>query len=774
VKGALCLCLWGHCAMNVLNFKTPEREPRMMDRIFIRNYVLFLAALVLCGGILVFTLISGNSSISKIDESVAHTYSIITTAERLSTLVESLLGAQRAYLITGQKIFLDKYEDRKRQLSEKIAALSELTNDNPSQVSRLTEIRDYSTQLTTKLEERIAKYKPLPKISDDFLDDVEMIDNLKDSIRGLNSAILEEEYGLLNKRILGLEQQKSSYFNSLLIGVVFSSALLLLFNGILLQSQRKRNRVEASLKDTEERFRLAVEGTQDGIFDWDLTTGEIFYSRRIFAMLGYERGSLIGSPEDFRELIHPEDLPRVLKYVEDYLAGSTDEYTQEFRAKSNSGQWVWIQSRATCIIGPNGKPVRMVGAHTDISALKEREVKLEAEKQAAEESNRAKSDFLAHMSHEIRTPLTAISGIAEIFGKKQANLDEKQKKLVRTLHSSTSALKELINDILDFSKIESGELELNSEVFQLGSLFETIISMMGLRANEKGISFVFNFVDVKDASFYGDEARLRQVLINLVGNAMKFTEEGGVSVSAYVEDRQGEPYLRIDVTDTGIGIEPENFDLIFERFKQADSSVSRKYGGTGLGLPISNNLVKLMGGKIILNSQSGKGSTFSVLLPDKAGALKRLQSEQPQTHIDINEKIRSSLTKDSKILIVEDYEGNITVVGYILDDLKCAYDIARNGQEALDMWSTNTYNAILMDIQMPLMDGFTATSEIRRIEAEKSLKHTPIIGMTAHALIGDKDKCIEVGMDAYLAKPLVENELKTQILKYLCEYKKAA
>jgi CheY-like chemotaxis protein len=380
------------------------------------------------------------------------------------------------------------------------------------------------------------------------------------------------------------------------------------------------------------------------------------------------------------------------------------------------------------------------------------------------------------MSHEIRTPLTAISGIAEILEKKQGNLDERQKKLIHTLSSSTATLKDLVNDVLDFSKIESGELELNNEIFRLSDLFEMLISIMGVRANEKGISFVFNYQDLKESNFYGDELRIRQILMNLLGNATKFTDQGGVSVSAYVEERNSEQWLRIDVADTGIGISAEHFDMVFERFRQADSSVSRRYGGTGLGLPISKNLAELMGGKIILSSNFRKGSTFSVLLPDKKGLLKSQEDsyDQQQSASNLNDRIKNALRGDSKILVVEDYDGNIAVLSYLLEDLACQYDIARNGQQALDLWKDHDYCLILMDVQMPVMDGFRATAEIRQQEKEQGLEYTPIIGMTAHALIGDKDKCIEAGMDAYLSKPLVESDLKEEILKYLTAEKKAA
>jgi CheY-like chemotaxis protein len=221
------------------------------------------------------------------------------------------------------------------------------------------------------------------------------------------------------------------------------------------------------------------------------------------------------------------------------------------------------------------------------------------------------------------------------------------------------------------------------------------------------------------------------------------------------------------VKDTGIGIEPQNFDLIFERFKQADSSVSRKYGGSGLGLPISLRLARLMGGEITLESIIGEGSTFTLMVPLKTEEVQEEHESDKKLDQTLTDSIRQQSLNHKNILLVEDYEGNIVILSYLLDSLQCNYDVARTGLQALNMWKEKRYDLILMDVQMPEMDGFTATAQIRLMEKEKDRERTPIIGMTAHALIGDKEKCIEVGMDAYLPKPLVEIDLKTKITEFL-------
>lgn len=740
-----------------------------MDKIFVRNCVLFFLALLVSTGGLVYTLVRGNNTITRVDDWVNHSQEIILESQRIATLVESMLATQRGYIITGNDDFFEKYMKTKSDMSERIARMSELLKDNPAQVSRINEIRNYFNGFTAKLEDRAQKYKKLKNI-DDFIAQAESVNLEKENIISLNSALLRTEYGILDQRIHILQKQKSNYFNTLIVGVIFSGFMLLILNGFLLNAQRKRGFIEATLKDNEKRFALAMEGSRDGIFDWNIITGEVYYSAQFFNILGYDRKAGIGKLADAQDLLHPDDIEPSQIYVEKYLRGEMTEYIQEIRMKHTSGRWVWIQSRAKALYDQDGKPMRLIGAHTDITDVKNREAQLEAEKKSAEEANRAKSDFLAHMSHEIRTPLTAISGIAEIFeGHNNTNFTDKQKKLAHTLHTSSQILKDIVNDILDFSKIESGELELNEDKVNLRALFEEIISIMSVRTNEKAISFIVDYEEITGAEFLGDKTRIRQILINLVGNAIKFTNVGGVSVRAHKEERQGVDFLRVDITDTGPGIAAENFDLIFERFKQADASVSRKYGGTGLGLSISKNLAQLMGGSITLSSQLGKGSTFSLLLPFRACMIPSDRSDHI-VHLEvarINDLIMSRKQEETKFLIAEDYEGNIVILEHMLDSLGIQYDVARNGKDAVAAYAKSSYSLILMDVQMPEMDGFMATTQIREIESINQRVRTPILGMTAHALVVDKDRCIAVGMDAYMSKPIDEIELKKYIYRFI-------
>jgi len=492
-------------------------------------------------------------------------------------------------------------------------------------------------------------------------------------------------------------------------------------------------------------------------------------------MLGYKPDEFENSYDSYKSLIHPDDLNRVEEQTQSYLDGIVSEYSIAFRMRHNSGQWGWVNARGKAVYDKNGKPQRMVGAHMDINHIKAYEEKLKEAKEKAEAANQAKTDFLAHMSHEIRTPLTAISGIAEILEKNIHIFEPRQQKLVKTLRSSTESLTDLVNDILDFSKIESGQVDLEKESFALEKLFDQVISIVTVKANEKGLDFNFDFDAVRKIQFIGDKVRIRQILINLIGNAVKFTESGYVHVKAYEVKWQSNSGLRIDIEDTGIGIAQENMELIFDRFKQADSSVSRKFGGSGLGLPISLSLARLMKGDILVNSELGAGSTFSLIIPlhESVSEREALKDKEIMSQ-NKKKKERQTVDENNKVLLVEDYEGNVVMLSYILESMECVFDIARTGVEALNYYKKGHYDLILMDIQMPEMDGLTAAREIRKYEAENKRMQTPIIGMTAHATAGDKDKCLEAGMNAYLPKPIIEADLEFQILKFLKETQKAA
>ncbi len=681
-------------------------------------------------------------------------------------LVTNAISAHRNAVLFKMDENFDKYEAAKAKMSEQVALMRELTKDNGAQSSRMTEIEHLTLKLKDALDEKAIEWREAAASgTEPSFSQYENVAKLRDDIYRITKDMLDAEYKLLAVREQLVRATVNRYQASLLIGGLVATLIILIFNWYLLQAQSKVSAAEASLRESEERLRLAIRGSNDGIFDWNFKTHQIYWSPQYKAMLGYEDSEIMGDEETFRSLIHPEDIETFWENFNNYINGNLSEFSCVFRMKNKTGGDVWIHGRGKALFDENGQPQRFIGAHTDITYIKEHEREMREERDRAEKASAAKGEFLAHMSHEIRTPLTAVSGIAEIFSQSQSNFDENQLKLIRTLKSSTESLKELITDILDFSKIESGEVELYQQKFVLGELFEQVVSIMSVKAGEKFLDFTFDYNEIKNTVFQGDRQRIRQILINLISNAIKFTEKGYVNVSARIEPIDETHILRIDIQDSGIGIQESAMPLIFEKFRQADASVSRRYGGTGLGLPISKSLAQIMGGTIEAESEVGRGSKFSLILPFASSA------KEPDVDMNeilrmqkLNDRLKVVISNKKKVLLVEDYEGNIVVLSYMLNVLDCAFDVARTGLEAVQAWKKNKYDLILMDIQMPEMDGMTATRTIRKMEEEQGIDPTPVIGLTAHALVADKQKCIDAGMNDYLSKPIVEADLKAAIL----------
>ncbi|MGZ9097050.1 MAG: ATP-binding protein [Micavibrio sp.] len=733
---------------------------RIQSHVFI-----FLTITALCLGGLGYVFVSKDSTISESDLSIDQTREIITQAQETLTLIYRTISIQRGYLLSADESMLVDYDANKAMLTETLARLKELTSRDAAQESRADELQHHYLMLVETLDSMIQKYKTDSNLT--RMEDLEKVKESRKSLDRVASTILAESYETLNAYIQQLEKTKKSLYTQLSIGIVLASLALTFLNYYFLYIQGRRVSAEESLEEAEERLRLAIKGTNDGIYDWDIETKELYWSPQYKNLLGYEDHEIQASREMMDSLLHPDDREQLWEKTYKYLHRELSELSCVFRLKHKTGHWIWVSMRGKALFDEDGKAVRLIGTISDISKLKEYEAQLEEAKIHAEHANESKTEFLAHMSHEIRTPLTSISGVAEILLNQSKNFTDKQQQLIKVLNYSTTNLKELINDILDFSKIESGQLELEDKPFRLQDLFDEITGTMSIRAQEKGLRFTFNYQDVADTTFVGDKIRLRQILMNLIGNALKFTQEGSVEILAQKKDFDGTPALQIDVQDTGIGIDPENHALVFERFRQADPSVSRKYGGTGLGLPISKNLVESMGGRIMLESELGKGSLFTVLLPLRIAQTQDIGSPPPIRKTVVHQTRIGKKDVKSRVLLVEDYEGNIALLSYILETLGCPFDVARTGLEGLNLWKEHHHDLILMDVQMPEMDGLTATKKIRRMESELGLPRTPIIGMTAHAFVEDKDKCTAAGMDTYLAKPIAEKDLIAEISRHL-------
>lgn len=383
----------------------------------------------------------------------------------------------------------------------------------------------------------------------------------------------------------------------------------------------------------------------------------------------------------------------------------------------------------------------------------------------AETANKAKSDFLANMSHEIRTPMNAVIGLTHIL--QTTRLDAKQKQCVDVLQSSSESLMMLINDLLDIDKMEALDIELEHAPFSMTAVLDQVVSVMSVKAKQKGVNLIIHYESGLYKTYIGDSGRIRQIMLNLVGNAVKFTGAGG-SVSVLFANGgkgNGKKAITLTVTDTGIGIPEDKLGLVFERFIQADASITRNYGGTGLGLSISQALAKRMGGSISVTSVVGKGSSFvlNLSLPVEA-ALSDSETHYQKNIIYLDMQANAAILP---ILLVEDYEPNVLVATSMFNNFGYPYEVARNGQEAVGKFASGKYSIILMDVEMPVMDGYVTTRHIRATEKSNAATPVSIVAMTAHAMKGDREKCMVAGMNDYLAKPFTPHQLQAVLNKYL-------
>lgn len=571
---------------------------------------------------------------------------------------------------------------------------------------------------------------------------------------------------------------------------------------VLEEKSRNLYGLNQKLNENARLFEAAIVNANDGVIitEANLESEDdgpkiIYVNDAVTKISGYKVEELIGKTP---RMLQGEDTDReTLKRLKKALKEGRS-FNGELKNYDKDGVPYWLEISIVPVKNEDGQTTHFAAIERDITERKnfEEELKLEKEyaerevaermriekqvqeytdklellrfeaidaKDKAEKANQAKSDFLATMSHELRTPMNGIIGMAEML--LDSKLTPEQRENTETLHGSSENLLSILNDILDISKIEADELELEFVPFHITTAAQQIVQLFTPLASQKGIHLTLDRDEKVPSTVISDLGRIQQILRNLISNALKFTEKGSVTLILKTAYEDGSPYLFAAVQDTGIGIPEDKKDAVFEKFTQADTSITREFGGTGLGLAITQQLVSMLKGKIGVDSTEGKGSTFWFTLPLEIAPEDLKAVNLYHKNIDFSE---IEISSDIKILAVDDHPVNQMFIKKLLKKLKFTnVDLAQNGREALNMIEENDYDIVLMDCQMPEIDGYQATKIIReKEEKNNNIKHIPVVALTANAMIGDREKCLRAGMDDYLSKPIKADKLLEVIKKY--------
>ena len=507
------------------------------------------------------------------------------------------------------------------------------------------------------------------------------------------------------------------------------------------------------LERSETAYRYLVENANSAILRWTPDGRITFFNEYAQRFFGYDEEAILGASL-FETIVPSTDAEgRDLHAMVREIGRSPDAFQlNENENLRRDGERVWMSWANRAVFDERGRLIEVLSIGSDATARKRAQDEVLRAKEAAEQANRAKSEFLATMSHEIRTPMNAVIGMADLL--QEGERDEERRDYLEVLRRNGEVLLTLINDILDLSKVEAGRIELECIDFEPLPLVEEVVHGARLMAEDKGIELTARLDQAARGVRHGDVARLRQVLVNLLGNAVKFTREGSIEVAV---EAGGEGRLRFSVRDSGIGIPEEKLATIFDPFTQADGSITRRYGGTGLGLAISRRLVELMGGTIAVESSPGEGSRFHFEVPLAAGEASLPEHPAPGAGLE---------TRPLKLLLAEDTEDNVLLIRSYLKGSPHHLDVAGDGEQAVERFQRGGYDLVLMDVQMPRLDGLAATRAIRRWEQERGLPSTPILALTAHALHEDVERALEAGCNAHLSKPIKKRALLAAVADF--------
>lgn len=564
--------------------------------------------------------------------------------------------------------------------------------------------------------------------------------------------------GLANHTVLIARDGKESMIEDSAAPIVMAgennpTGVVLVFRDVTSKYQ-----AEAKIKESEERLQLALSSAKMGTFHVNLKTNKVTTSPELAKILGLDEYT-DNVFDSIDKMIHPEDREKTNRLFKEAVEKQIP-YENEYRIIQKSGLVKWIMSRATVVLDENGKPVAFSGVTVDIDDLKKTEEELRKAKEEAERANELKSAFLANMSHEIRTPLGAMIGFADLLRDPGLSSGDREN-YTEILARNGESLSIIINDILDLSKVEAGQLSLELTHFNPRHIAEDVVSLLRVKAREKDLSFDFVCEESAPQDLVSDPLRIRQILLNIVGNAIKFTQYGTVRIKCFgCKTDDGRSAVCYEVEDTGIGIPEAQKEKVFETFVQADGSMTRRFGGTGLGLALSKRLAVALGGDITITaSHPNKGSTFLITIEDQPSKVNTASGPERVKRQD--REIAPNALAGLRILVVDDSPDNRQLIWRYLTKQGASVDTAENGLLGYRQAVSGNYDIVLMDIQMPEMDGYTATHKLRQAGYRK-----PIIALTAHAMSDVRQRCLNVGCNTHLPKPINPNELIGTIIEF--------
>ena len=528
---------------------------------------------------------------------------------------------------------------------------------------------------------------------------------------------------------------------------------------------------ELALRNSEERYRDLLENIDVGIILHDKDSNVIFSNPKACKLIGLNKENIIGK-QPYNPIWKVISNDYIFLSLEDYPVNKIINRKKGIEnfifgiKKPDATSIKWLLLNGFPILNEEREITEVVISFVEITELKKLEIELTNAKEKAELANKSKSSFLTNMSHEIRTPLNGIVGFTDLLMK--TNLDQNQTVYMNMVNESAIILIDIINDILDFSKIESGKLELNIEEVNLLELSQHVIDIFKYQSELNKIDLILNIEDKVPNFVFADSVRLKQILVNLIGNAIKFTKNGFVKLTISretISEDDNRCHLNFSVKDTGIGIKPKNQEKVFQSFIQEDCTITRKFGGTGLGLAISNQLLGLMNSELKLKSKFGHGSEFYFSIDLEIANHDVISEEEEEKSINYNKTNSSDDFSNKKILVVEDNRINMLLIKTLLKSILPGSIIleSSDGIKAIKMYKKEKPDLILMDIQMPIKNGYQTTAEIKNL---KRYNKTPIIALTAGTLLGEKEKCLEFGMDDYISKPILKSKLEEVLYKW--------